>query len=338
MSTTCSRRSKALSLFAVATAAALGLAACGSGSDDAGSKKGDKVQVVATTNVYGSLAEAIGGDHVKVKSIINSVSQDPHSYEASPRDKLAFSKADLVITNGGGYDEYADQILDSLKKDPKIIVATDSDHAFQEATGGEDADAHEDHDHSEDADEHGEEGHHHHHGEANEHVWYNFHTVNHVAEHITKDLSKADPDHKADYQANAKKLTSKLDGLEKDLDALKADAKGKKYMMTEPVPKSLLEGAGLTDATPEGLSEAVEEGDEIPAATLNKGLNEAKSGDIAVFAYNAQTADDQTQKLRDAADKAGVPVIDFTETLPKGKDYVEWMDANTTALKDALTK
>jgi zinc/manganese transport system substrate-binding protein len=57
-----------------------------------------------------------------------------------------------------------------------------------------------------------------------------------------------------------------------------------------------------------------------------------------IFAYNAQTADDQTEKLRDAAEKADVPVVDFTETLPENKDYVEWMTDNVSSVKEALTQ
>ena len=60
--------------------------------------------VVTSTNVYGDLVEQIGGDRVSVTSLIDDPAQDPHSFEASARDQLAISKAELVIENGGGYD------------------------------------------------------------------------------------------------------------------------------------------------------------------------------------------------------------------------------------------
>ncbi|MGO1320475.1 MAG: metal ABC transporter solute-binding protein, Zn/Mn family [Galactobacter sp.] len=321
-----STRSRILPALAVLTAAGMGLAACG--SDSAGAGEDDTLNVVASTDVYGSIAEEIGGDHINVTSVIASASQDPHSYEASPRDKLAFSKADVVVINGGGYDGFAEQLLDSLGNDPVVVKAVDSDHAFLEESGEED--------HEEDADEHDHE--HHHHGEANEHVWYNVHTISHVSEHVAEDLAKADPDNKADYEANAEAFQGKLEGIETSLNDLDGAAKGKAYLMTEPVPSALLDAAGLTNATPEGLSEAVEEGDEIPAALLNQGLQKIKQGDINLFAYNAQTADDQTQKLRDAAEDADIPVIDFTETLPEDMGYVEWMESNVSAVGAALKK
>ena len=53
------------------------------------------VDVVASTSVYGDIVSSIGGDKVRVSSIINRTSQDPHSYEATTQDKLAVSKAEL---------------------------------------------------------------------------------------------------------------------------------------------------------------------------------------------------------------------------------------------------
>ena len=44
-------------------------------------------------------------------SIICDPDQDPHSYEASAQNQLALSKADLVIENGGGYDDFIDRMV-----------------------------------------------------------------------------------------------------------------------------------------------------------------------------------------------------------------------------------
>ena len=69
------------------------------------------IQVVASTSVYGDIARAIGGEAVSVTSLISDAAQDPHSYEASARDQLALSHADVVIENGGGYDDFVTTLL-----------------------------------------------------------------------------------------------------------------------------------------------------------------------------------------------------------------------------------
>ena len=86
----------------------IALTACGSNPNDsaAAGAAGQPVRVVASTNVYGDIAQQIGGDQVQVTSIISDPSQDPHSYEASPQNQLALSKARVIIENGGGYDDF----------------------------------------------------------------------------------------------------------------------------------------------------------------------------------------------------------------------------------------
>ena len=51
-----------------------------------------------------------------------------------------------------------------------------------------------------------------------------------------------------------------------------------------------------------------------------------------MLAYNSQTASPETEEVRAAAEAAGVPVVEFTETLPDGSDYVSWMTDNIEAL------
>ena len=119
------------------------------GASGEGSAK--RVQIVASTNVYGQIAEQIGGDRVDVTSIISSGSQDPHSYEATARDQLAISRAQLVIENGGGFDAFIARLIAAAGTDPVIITAVNF---------AEDApDSHEGDGHEADADVHGADAH-----------------------------------------------------------------------------------------------------------------------------------------------------------------------------------
>ena len=105
------RRPAARAMLAAFAGLGLALTAC---APTAGSSRGTAadgvVDVVASTSVYGDIVSSIGGDKVRVGSIINRTSQDPHSYEASTQDKLAVSKAELVVENGGGYDAFIDTL------------------------------------------------------------------------------------------------------------------------------------------------------------------------------------------------------------------------------------
>ncbi|MBO0980224.1 metal ABC transporter solute-binding protein, Zn/Mn family [Microbacterium sp. SD291] len=326
--------------FALASAAALVLAGCSGTPAAEGS--GDTIEVVASTNVYGSLAAQIGGDRVDVTSIITSATQDPHSYEASARDRLAVQKADLVIENGGGYDGFIDDLLEEAEG-PAVVTAVEYSHEFPGNEGHEE-EAHSEEEHAEDehADEeaeghegHDHEGHDHIEG-FNEHVWFDPHTMVHVVEAIAEELSELDPDGKAEFTAAAEKINADLEGFEADLETIKADAGGASVFITEPLPGYIAAAAGLTDITPEGFAEAVEEGTDVAPATLLAALDVIDAGEVRAVLTNAQTGGAETQRVEDAAEEAGIPIVAFTELLEDGSSYAEWMRDAIKSLADAL--
>ena len=106
--------------------------------------------------------------------------------------------------------------------------------------------------------------------------------------------------------------------------------------MTEPVPLYLLEAAGLENKTPADYTAAIEEGADVPPAVLKAAIDLVGSGGIRLLAYNLQTEGPQTRRLKDAAAAAGVPVVDFSETLPEGKSYLQWMADNVDDIGKAL--
>lgn len=310
--------------------AGLGLAAC---SGAAPSDGDDALTVVASTSAYGDIVRQVAGDAVTVESIINKASQDPHSYEATPQDKLTLSHADLVVANGGGYDAFIDTLTQDLGTDEAdIVTAVDySKAAHAEEESSTDGHDHGDTDHETEA---GHEGHDH--AAFNEHVWYDLPTAAAVATEVAKHLGELKPEEAKTFTANAKHFGDGVDALEKRLNALAPEAKGHEYAMTEPVPYYLLQGAGLSDGTPEGFSGAIEEGNDVSPLTLNTLEKKLDSGGISLLAYNAQTSSPQTEAVRTHAEKANVPVVDFTETLPQDTHYLDWMGSNIDAIQSAL--
>ena len=349
--------SSARSLPALLTSGivAVALAGCASPApaDDA-----EGLSVVASTNVYGDIAQSLAGDLATVTSIIESAAIDPHSYEASAQDQLAIANADIVIENGGGYDPFVDVLVDGSGSSAIVISAVeasglleedhaeeahgdedhaeeahgDEDHAEEEHAGEDHSDDHAGGDHADDhADDHGHiEG-------LNEHVWYDVHSIAHVAEAITEALVETDADNAASYESNLAAFLTDLESLEADMEALAGFLGGGTVAATEPVPVYLLAELGFEDGTPEEFSEAIEEGADVPPLALQQTLDLIDSGDVRLLAYNEQTESPETQRVRDAAEAAGIAVVSFVETLPEGEDYVSWMRANVEAVESALT-
>ncbi|EMY33276.1 periplasmic solute binding protein [Arthrobacter crystallopoietes BAB-32] len=318
------RRSNLAAVAALAGAGLL-LSGCGSAeqaNNDGGSGSG--IEVVTSTNVYGDLVRTIGGSHVSVTSIIDRMSQDPHSYEATARDKLAVSEADLLVENGGGYDSFIHKLADDTGKDHEFVITA------VELSGVEGAP--ENSEHGEEPAEAGHEGHQH--GEFNEHVWYDLATVSEVAGSIAAKLGEIEPEHAAEFTANAEEFQEQLDGLQVQLDEVAGKVDGKAVAASDPVPAHLFNAAGLENRTPVEFIEAVEEGADVPPTALRAAMDLVASGDVEFLAYNEQTESSQTRQLREAAENAGLAVVVFTETLPEDQDYLTWMANNIQSIAD----
>lgn len=348
------------SLVAVLLAAsAVALAGCSTAPASEGET--DTIQITASTNVYGSLAAQIGGDRVEVTSIIDSVAQDPHTYEATARDRLAVQSADLVIENGGGYDTFMQDLLEG--SDAAVLTAakfsrgytgedehaeddahSEDEHAEDDAhSEDEHADEEADHNHDHDHD-HGDtelieppyhDGHSHIHG-FNEHVWFDLYAMLDVVDGMTAALIEIDPAGEAQYRAAAEPILDELRGFENELANISTMANDASVFITEPLPSYIASAARLTDLTPDGFAEAVEEGRDVPPATLLAALEVIDSGEVSVVFTNAQTGGPETQRVEEAAEAAGIPVIAFTELLDSGASYSDWMRAAIQSLADAL--
>ena len=300
---------KTRSLVSALTAAAIALTLAGcSSSSSAGSDDGT-VRVVASTDVYGDIATTIGGDAVHVTSLMTDPAQDPHSFEASAQNQLAVSKADVVIENGGGYDDYMQNLVKGAKNSGvKVLNVVD-------LSGKKPVD-----------------------GELNEHVWYDFPTVQKFADALTAALSAADPSQKATFERNASAFGEKLSALEATEAQLKSTYAGEGVAITEPVPLYLLDAIGLVNKTPEKFSEAIEEENDVSPIVLKDTLQLFSGHQVKLLAYNEQTTGAETEKVLAAAKAAGIPVVPVTETLPEGMHYIGWMSGNLDAVKGALAK
>ena len=86
--------------MAVTVAVIAALTACAGGRGDHADAR---PSVVASTDVWGSVAQAVAGDDARVTSIVHGT-MDPHSYEPAPAAVAEIEDANLLVYNGGGYD------------------------------------------------------------------------------------------------------------------------------------------------------------------------------------------------------------------------------------------
>lgn len=262
-----------------------------------------KMNVVAAENFYGDIAKQVGGEHVNVSSILSDPNVDPHEYESSVENGKAVATAQLVIQNGGGYDEWIKKLLDASPNDNRSVVT-----AFDIAQKLPD----------------------------NQHVWYSPQNVKVIASSIATALKKQDATHAANYDANLKKFDDSLQTLEQKISEIKSKYAGTPVGLTEAIFLYQTGPMGLDVKTPGELQKAIAEGNDPPANTVAIANNQITHGEVKVLIYNAQTNTPITSKLQRDAQSKNIPIAPVTETMPQGKTYQSWQLDQMNSLEQAL--
>ena len=289
---------------ALLVAAGTGGALAGCGTPSAATT--GVVNVVAGENFWGDIVGQIGGDHVKVTSIIDDPNTDPHEYESDNKDAIAIATAQLVVVNGLGYDDFVSKLVDASPSDDRALLTV--------------------------SDVLGIDG-----SDANPHLWYDTAQLPKVADAIADELAKVDPDDAATFRANAQAFDDSLKPILDVIDQIKSSYAGTEIAYTERVPGYLVEAAGLQLGIPASFTQAVED-DEDPSPKDTAAFDDAiENRTVKVLLYNAQVTDQQTSDIKQLAASSGVPVVGVTETMPPdAKDFQSWQLEQAQQLLTAL--
>jgi zinc/manganese transport system substrate-binding protein len=275
--------------------------------------------VLASTGVWGSVAVAVAGGHVTVRSILTNAEVDPHTYQVSPVDEAAIADAPLVVYNGGGYDPWAGNAL-------AAHPATEAINAYSllhpEAGDGRDYLGH--------------GGHLGYPGHPNEHVFYNVKVAKAVATMVADKLATIDPNNATDYRANAAEFGRGADAIAGSEHAIAAAHSQAHVIATEPVAHYLLAACNLVNQAPASFTTATENGSEPSPADMAYVLDLITNRKVSALLVNPQAATAATNDIQTAARRAGVPVTEVSETLPTGTDYLTWQSNTVNSLAAAL--
>lgn len=313
------RTRTATAALATAAATMLLLAACSStagssptssaaGSADPESARSAPIGVVAGENFWGDIASQIGGDRVAVKSIISDPDADPHEYESDAADASALSTAKLVIENGIGYDDFMARLLSAQPNSDRAVLSVQK---ILNVTGSS----------------------------PNPHIWYDTARIPTVAHAIEQRLAAISPADASTFAANEQQFDASLKPIDAVIARIKSKYAGTKIAYTERVPGYLTTAAGLTLGMPAGFTEAVEQGNDPSPADNLAFENAIRTRAVKVLLYNGQVTDEETTRIKQLADSAGVPVVGVTETIPKtDKDYQSWQLRQAKEILAALGK
>ena len=165
--------------------AALLVAGC-SGSGGAGDGGGG-LRVVATTTQVADLAVNVGGDRVQVTSLLKP-GIDAHDYEPSPADIDAIARADLVVQNGVGLEEWLGDTIESSGFAGPVVDASQGVR-LRQVDGG-----------------------------ADPHIWQDPGNAQRMAANIERGLAAAEPADATAFAANLAAYTKQLEALDAEVE------------------------------------------------------------------------------------------------------------------------
>ncbi|MBQ1335909.1 MAG: zinc ABC transporter substrate-binding protein, partial [Selenomonadaceae bacterium] len=168
------------------------LTGCGAGNTDSSSQnatdKDGKFHIVTT--FYPMYIDAIniakGIDDVTVTNMTKPQTGCLHDYQLTTEDMKTLEKADALIANGAGMENFLDKVI----KEQKNLKVIDASKGMELLKDGD---------------------------EENPHVWLSVTADIQQVRNITEQLKAADPKHADAYQANADAYIAKLEALKKEM-------------------------------------------------------------------------------------------------------------------------
>ena len=254
------------------------LAGCGSTLTDHATK--GRLLVFAGVPPLAYLVEQIGGEHVKVDVLVQP-GQDPHTFEPTPQQILAFGSAAIFFKIDMPFESV---LLEKVQEGNRRLMVVDTtagitkrmmDAPCCETTVGGHTSI--------------ERG-----GEPDPHVWLSPPLLKILAQNIAAALCRADPAHQADYTRNLAALLGRLDALHQRIKRMLAPYRGRSFYVFHPGFGYFADAYGLKQ-------DAVEAGGRSPTPKQLRALiAEARADGVKTIFVQPQYAPQSAQVVAEA--------------------------------------
>ena len=287
----------------------------------------EPLRVVASFSLLGDLVQQVGGDRVAVTTLVGP-GADGHVFQPTPAHARQVGQAQLVVSNGLGYEGWMARLLQSAGFKGAHVVATQGVQPIVSAPAAPSrASRRKAHDH----------GHDHDHGPADPHAWQSVPNVITYVKNIADGLCTADAAGCPAYRANAERYTAELKTLDADIRAAWAPipAAQRKVITSHAAYAYYGQAYGVRFLSPQGVS-TESEASAKGVAQLVRQIR--KEGIKALFVENVADPRLIEQIARETGVKPSGELYSDSLTPAGGgaPTYVELMRANTARLVNAV--
>ena len=270
------------------------------------------IDVVASFTVLADVVKNVGGDHVRVKSLVPP-NGDPHDFEPSPDDARAVKAAAVTFISGEGLETWFERLAKASGSTVKPVVVS---KGIETRTMEEDGKT-----------------------ITDPHVWNSVPNVLIWVSNIEAALKTVDPADAASFSRQAQNYRERLDQLDafvrRQIDSV---AQGKRTILTSHDAFNYYgQTYGVTFIAPLGVSTETE----ASAGDVAKLIDQIRKEDVSTY-FIENSTDPRLVNQIAAATGANLGGELYPEALsPAGgpvPSYVELMKYNTMQIVKALRK
>ncbi|ACK50277.1 periplasmic solute binding protein [Methylocella silvestris BL2] len=270
------------------------------------------LDVVASFTVLADVVQQVGGDHVRVKSLVPA-NGDPHEFEPSPNDAKAIKSADVTFVSGEGLESWFQRLAKAAGYNGKPVVASNGVKTQKMEEDGKTV--------------------------TDPHVWNTPLNVIVWTGNIEKALAAADPQDAADFKANAAKYVQELQDLNAYAHA-KFDATPKdlrKVLTSHDAFGYFGKEYGVTFLSPLGLSTETE----ASAAGVAKLIDQIRREKVKIYFIENSNDPRLVKQIAEAtgAEPGGVLYVESLSP-PDGPapTYARMLRNSVDKIADAIAK
>lgn len=313
-------------ILLIITACQSGAGSQETSSESTSGESGQTLTVATTFYPVYAFTQEVAGDLADVNLIVEG--SDVHGYEPSAKDIARIQESDAFVYANPEMETWVPSVLENI--DETAVKVVQVDEGLELLENGEDShdhDDHEDHDHNHDA------GGHDHSHTVDPHTWLDPVNAIEQVKAIQSALIELDPDHEAEYTANADAFIAELEKINLDYQNALSDAENKTFVTQHAAFGYLADRYDLDQVSLAGLSSE----SEASAQRMAEVTQLIQDNNLPVVYYNST---DSSQLAETVAQEAGVEtaILHSLESVDEpdssgGQDYLQIMKDNLDALK-----
>lgn len=269
-----------------------------------------RLRVVASFYPLFEFSRAVGGERAIVRNLVPA-GGEPHAYEPTPRDIVAFARSDVVVYNGLGFEPW---LVRLLRQVPARVVRVHASAGLPRLVAAADEARR----------------------RPDPHVWLDPVLAQRQVATIAAGLGRADPAGRAVYEANARAYRARLQALHDRYRRTLAPCRKQVFVVSHAAFGYLAARYGLTQVAVAGL-----EPDAEPSpARIREILRVVRRHGVTVIYYETLVSSRVAATIaREVGARTLIlnPIEGLTdEEVRRGKTYLAVMEDNLRHLAQGL--